>query len=79
MELQEKIGQLFFIGLPGTHYEGDTQFLVEDIRPGGVCLFARNCKDASDIRSLLDKVRENSHIRTISKSRSRRRFSRSTS
>ena len=60
MNLQQKIGQLFFIGLPGTEFADDTKSLITDIRPGGVCLFARNCKNATDVRSLLDSIRENS-------------------
>ena len=56
--IDEKIGQLFFIGLPGASLDGATVELLETIRPGGVCLFARNIKEPEQTRGLLDGVRD---------------------
>lgn len=55
---REKVGQLFFIGLPGQEPDAGTLELLERIRPAGVCLFARNTKEAAGTRRLLDSVRE---------------------
>ncbi|MFN6963436.1 MAG: glycoside hydrolase family 3 N-terminal domain-containing protein [Pyrinomonadaceae bacterium] len=57
LAIEEKIGQLFFIGLHGTELEGDAARLVDEIRPGGVCLFARNIREAAQTRALLDALR----------------------
>ena len=56
LSTKEKIGQLFVIGLPGEDFDDDTKFLIDTIQPGGVCLFARNTKDAVKTRKLLDDV-----------------------
>src|SRR5215204_3280192 len=54
----QKIGQLFFIGIPGPELDDRTRGLLERIQPGGVCLFARNIRERSQTRSLLDGLRE---------------------
>ena len=60
---EEKIGQLFFIGIPGPSLDNDTATLLEEIKPGGICLFARNIKELSQTRELLDGVSELLSIR----------------
>lgn len=55
---EQKTGQLFFIGLPGTEIDEPTRRLLETISPGGICLFSRNIKTAVQTRKLLDDVRE---------------------
>ncbi len=55
---KQKIGQLFFIGLPGTEVDEKTRQLLDEISPGGICLFSRNIKAASETRKLLDDVRD---------------------
>jgi len=54
LSLERKIGQLFFIGIPGAELDAETQRLIADIQPGGVCLFARNIKQLKQTRDLLD-------------------------
>lgn len=56
LSIKEKIGQLFFIGLPSEEFDDTTQKLISDISPSGICLFARNAKNASKTRKLLDDV-----------------------
>ncbi len=58
LSLKQKIGQLFFIGLPGTGLDEQTRKLLETIQPGGICLFSRNIRTAAQTRKLLDDVRE---------------------
>ncbi len=54
LSLEQKIGQLFFIGIPGPEIDAATEKLIADVQPGGVCLFARNIKELSQTRALLD-------------------------
>ncbi len=54
--IEEKVGQLFFIGMPGPDLDEQTQKLLKDIQPGGVCLFARNIREAGQTRDLLDSI-----------------------
>jgi beta-N-acetylhexosaminidase len=54
----EKIGQLFFIGIPGPEIDEQTKILLDTVQPGGVCLFARNIKGRKQTRDLLDTLRE---------------------
>jgi beta-N-acetylhexosaminidase len=58
LSLEQKIGQLFFIGLPGADLDDAARQLLEEISPGGVCLFARNIRSAEQTRKLLDETRE---------------------
>ena len=58
LSLEQQIGQLFFIGLPGTELDEETRALVEYVSPGGVIIFGRNVAAPQQLRSLLDGVRE---------------------
>ena len=53
MSLEEKVGQLFMIGVQGTEMTPDTQELLETIHPGGVILFGRNVQEASQLAELI--------------------------
>jgi beta-N-acetylhexosaminidase len=53
----EQIGQFFFLGLPGPAFDDETRALLEDIRPGGVVVFARSAQNGAQLRQLLDDVR----------------------
>ena len=58
LTLEQKIGQLFFIGVPGPEADDVTRDLLTEIAPGGVCLFTRNIREASQTRKLLDDIRD---------------------
>ena len=58
LSVEKKVGQLFFIGLPGPELDEQTKKILSEISPGGVCLFARNIREAAQTRSLLDAIRE---------------------
>lgn len=55
--IDPKIGQLFFIGISGHELDADTRNFLTDIRPGGICLFARNIRTAEQTRKLTDDLR----------------------
>lgn len=58
LPIEKKIGQLFFIGIPGAELDESSRELLKEISPGGVCLFARNIREAGQTRKLLDEIRE---------------------
>src|SRR5580765_5063699 len=62
LPIEQKVGQLFFIGIPGTTVDETTADLLDKIAPGGVCLFARNIREALQTSDLLDAIRERSAV-----------------
>lgn len=58
LPIKQKIGQLFFIGIPGAEIGTATRKLLMDITPGGICLFARNIREAEQTRHLIDEIHE---------------------
>lgn len=56
LPLDEKVGQLFFIGLPGPQLDERAKELLQKVRPGGVCLFARNIREREQTRELIDGI-----------------------
>jgi beta-N-acetylhexosaminidase len=57
LSIEQKIGQLFFIGTAGPEMDEAAGKLLSEIRPGGVCLFTRNIKEPLQTRQLLDGIR----------------------
>ena len=57
LTIEEKVGQLFFIGIPGPEIDAVTSDLLSHVMPGGICLFARNIKSLPQTRHLLDSLR----------------------
>ncbi|HKP46539.1 MAG TPA: glycoside hydrolase family 3 N-terminal domain-containing protein [Pyrinomonadaceae bacterium] len=58
LSLEQQIGQLFYIGLPGLEVDEATRALIQEIQPGGVIIFGRNVAEPKQLRDLLDAVRE---------------------
>jgi len=58
LPLEQKIGQLLFIGLPGAELNAEAQDLIRHVLPGGVIIFGRNVAAPRQLRDLLDSVRE---------------------
>lgn len=58
LSIEQKIGQLFFIGLPGAEIDPGTRRLLAEISPGGICLFSRNVRSIEQVRGLNDELRE---------------------
>lgn len=65
LPLEQKIGQLLYIGLPGKEYDAETRALVEEVAPGGIIIFGRNVGAAQQLRSLLDNVRESVDVEPL--------------
>lgn len=49
---------MFLIGLPGEELDESTYGLISNLSPGGVCLFARNTREASRTRMLIESLRD---------------------
>lgn len=58
LSLEQQIGQLFYIGLPGTELDDEARALVKEVQPGGIIIFGRNVASPEQLRKLLDDVRE---------------------
>src|SRR5262245_11021644 len=56
LTLEEKVGQLFWVGFQGTSLIPYLRDLLEHVRPGGVILFGRNIETAVQVRALTDGV-----------------------
>jgi len=65
LPIEEKVGQLFFIGLPVTEIDAETKETLRAFSPGGICLFARNIRDTEQIRRLIDDIRENLSVEPL--------------
>jgi beta-N-acetylhexosaminidase len=57
LPLEQQIGQLLYIGLPGAELDAEARALVEHVHPGGVIIFGRNVSSPQQLRALLDGVR----------------------
>src|SRR5215813_8320829 len=58
LPLDQQIGQLFYIGLPGPEPDAEARSLLEEVNPGGVILFGRNVVAPEQVRQLFDGVRK---------------------
>lgn len=65
LSIEEKVGQLFVIGIPGVYVDPETGSLLDSTLPGGICLFARNIKEAEETRLLTDELAGRLPIRAI--------------
>src|ERR671932_1225655 len=58
LPLEQQIGQLLYIGLPGAELDAETRALIEHVQPGGVIIFGRNVAAPEQLRSLWGAARE---------------------
>src|SRR5215204_1722297 len=65
LPLEKQIGQLLFIGLPGTELDAEARALVEEVSPGGVIVFGRNVASPEQLRGLLDGVRASMRVEPL--------------
>ncbi len=59
------LGQLIMTGVPGKELEPETVGLFERIQPGAFILFARNIESPSQLRKLIDDLRDLSKIEPV--------------
>ena len=58
LTLEEKVGQLFFLGFQESAPDTDTQALIDRIRPGGFIFFQRNIETLAQFYGLTTRLRE---------------------
>jgi len=56
LSIDERAGQLLWIGFDGTTYGPALERLTRQVHPGGLILFARNLEDAAQVRALTDAL-----------------------
>lgn len=57
MTIEQKIGQLLFVGFQGKTISSEDIAHLKNINPGGIVFYARNFKDATDVASLISKIK----------------------
>ena len=62
---QDALGQLLLTGVPGPELDSATAATFRRIQPGGYILFGRNIQTPSQLRKLIDDLRELSAVEPI--------------
>src|SRR6266513_2965022 len=61
----DSVGQLIMTGVPGKELDGKTAKLFRKVTPGAFILFGRNIESATQLRRLIDDLRDLSDIEPI--------------
>ena len=61
----DSIGQLIMTGVPGKELDAETARLFRRVQPGAFILFGRNLQNATQLRKLIDDLRDLSDIEPI--------------
>ena len=61
----DQLGQLLLTGVPGTELDAETAALFRRVQPGGYILFGRNITGATQLRKLIDDLRDLSEVEPI--------------
>src|SRR4030042_2974225 len=56
--LEQKIGQMFLIGIQGTEITNDAADQIRAIHPGGIILFGKNIQDAGHLKAFIDSLQK---------------------
>jgi beta-N-acetylhexosaminidase len=63
--LAEQLGQTFVVGLPGRTLDAETEYLLRQIKPGGIVLYRRNFASPAQLQELISRLqtlaRETTH------------------
>ena len=62
---RSSLGQLLLVGVPGFELDSETASLLRNVQPAGYILFGRNIRSASQLRKLVDDLRDLSQIEPI--------------
>src|SRR5256884_5623619 len=61
----DSVGQLIMTGVPGKDLDAETARLLKVVQPGAYILFGRNLQSATQLRKLIDDLRDLSEIEPI--------------
>jgi len=59
------VGQLLLVGVPGPELDMESARLFRELQPGGFILFGRNIKSPTQLRALIDDLRDLSDVEPI--------------
>ena len=62
LSLEEKIGQMMFIGVHGTKMDADIKFMLDAYKVGGIIYFDRNMDTLEQVRNFSAELQANSKI-----------------
>src|SRR5580693_2162841 len=62
---RSSLGQLLLVGVPGLELDSETASLFRHVQPGGYILFGRNIRSATQLRKLIDDLRDLSQVEPI--------------
>jgi beta-N-acetylhexosaminidase len=62
---RNKLGQLIMTGVPGKELDPETAGLFRRVQPGAFILFGRNIESATQLRKLIDDLRDLSEVEPI--------------
>lgn len=57
LSLEHRLGQMLFVGIPGTTLDDETKKLLQTVQPGGIILFARNIERPEQVAELNGELR----------------------
>ena len=58
MTIEEKIGQLLWIGFQGYEFNDNLKYLIDKYKVGNIILFTRNIKDIKQLYNLNKEIHE---------------------
>ena len=61
----DSVGQLIMTGVPGNELDAETARLFRRVQPGAYILFGRNLENGTQLRKLIDDLRDLSNIEPI--------------
>src|SRR3954466_8959195 len=61
----DSVGQLIMTGVPGKELDPETASLFRRVQPGAYILFGRNLQNATQLRKLIDDLRDLSQVEPI--------------
>jgi beta-N-acetylhexosaminidase len=62
---RDSVGQLILTGVPGYELDSETAALFRRVQPGGFILFGRNIQSPTQLRKLIDDLRDVSEVEPI--------------
>ncbi len=63
--MQNDVGQLLLVGLPGQELDSETASVLRRVQPGGFILFGRNIGSPGQLRKLIDDLRDLSRVEPV--------------
>ena len=65
MTLEEKVGQLLFVGIEGTEADAETLARLQELHAGGVVLFDRNMQNPTQVKTLIGALQKQTLSQTL--------------